>query len=245
MAESDEHERWLDERLDRLVAPREPSGFADELWERVRAAEHAAARRWRLTSIALGVVAVAAVAAAAALAATLAASPAKTTIDRTVSCATALQGQRPAIWLWGNVRTELSPVASMQVLPVGPTLVAGVWKLPTPDLSFATAKDSFVVDRAACAPSRLRVPFSAAGLTASIPITTTFKGEFRESCVVADRARADPVLLHVHLDLSAGVPTRAELAIRNAVTGKPFAYVVWTPKRVTSSFAPSCSDVGG
>jgi hypothetical protein len=245
MAESDDHERWLRERLQRLVAPPEQPGFADELWERVQAAEHASAHRWRLTSIALAVVAIAAVAAATALAATLASSPGKTTIDQTVSCTTALQGQRPVVWLWGNVRTRLTPVASMQVLPIGPTLLGGVWKLPTPELSFATAKDSFVIDHATCTPSRRRVPLAAAGLPASIPITTTFKGDFREICVVANRAHADPVLLHIRLTLSGGVPTHAELAARNAVTGKPFAYVAWTPTRVASFFASTCSDMGG
>jgi len=245
MAESDEHERLLQERLQRLVAPPEPPGFADELWERVQASEHASARRWRLTSIALAVVAIAAVAAATALAATLASSPGKTTIDQTVSCTTVLQGQRPTVWLWGNVKTRLSPVASVQVLPTGPTILGGVWKLPTPELSFATAKDSFVIDHATCAPSHRQVPLAAAGLPASIPITTTFKGNFRESCVIADRADGDQVLLHIRLILSGGVPVRAELAARNAATGKPFAYLVWTPTRVASFFASSCSDIGG
>jgi hypothetical protein len=231
-----------DPRLGRLAAPQPRPSFHDELWERVEAAERAATRRWRRTSIALAVVAVSAVVAATALAATLASSPHESVIGETLSCATTLQGQRPVVSVQANVKTRQIPVASLAVLttPGGDVVVAGSPNQVSQQLAVAAAKDGFGVDDATCAPSHRRVPLAAAGLPASTTITTTFLGSFWQSCAIADRARADRALLHVHVTLAGGVPTRAELAIRNEATNKPIAYVVWTPTRVSSFFAQSC-----
>ncbi len=231
-----------DPRLGRLAAPEPRPGFHDELWERVEAAERAATRRWRRASIALGVVAVSAVAAATALAATLASSAHTSVIDQTLSCATTLQGQRPVIWVQANVKTRQIPVAGFDVMtvPGGDVAVAGSPNQTSQQLAVAAAKDGFGVDDATCAPSTRRIPLAASGLPASTTITTTFIGSFWESCAIADRARADRALLHVHVTLADGVPVRAQLAIRNEATGGPIAYVVWTPMRVSSFFAQSC-----
>jgi hypothetical protein len=169
--------------------------------------------------------------------------PSGRVVDQTFSCATSLQGQRPVLLLWGNVRTKLSPVASMQVLPAGVTILHGTWSLPTAELSFAAAKSSLAVDPAACLSSHRPVPLAAAGLPANTPITPTFLGNLRQSCIVADRARADRALLHIRLELADGVATRAQLAIRDAVTGEPVAYVIWTPTRILSFLSPTCSPI--
>ena len=231
-----------DPRLGRLAAPQPRPGFHDELWERVEAAERAATRRWRRTSIALAVVAVSAVAAATALAATLTSSQRASVIDETLSCATTLQGQRPLIWVQAHVKTRQIPVAGFDVetTPGGNSVVAGAPNAVTQQLAVAAAKDGFGVDDVTCAPSHRRVQLAAAGLPASTTITTTFIGSFWESCAIADRARADRALLHVHVTLADGVPTRAQLAVRNEATNKPIAYVVWTPTRVSSFFAQAC-----
>ncbi len=231
-----------DPRLGRLAAPEPRPGFHDELWERVEAAERAATRRWRRTSVALAVLALSAIAAATALAASLASSGRASVIDRTLSCATTLQGQRPVVWVQANVKTRQIPVASLAVLtvPGGDVVIAGAPRQTTQQLSVAAAKNGFGVDDGACAPSSRHVPLAAAGLSASTTITTTFLGSFWQTCPIADRARADRALLHVHVTLADGVPTRAQLAVRNETTNKPIAYVVWTPTRVSSFFAQSC-----
>lgn len=228
-----------DPRLGRLAAPEPRPGFHDELWERVEAAERAATRRWRRTSIALAVVAVSAVAAATALAATLASSQRTSVIDKTLSCATELQGQRPVIWVQANVKTQQIPVASLEVLTTPDTNSAAT-SPASQQLAVAAAKDGFGVDDATCAPSHRRVPLAASGLPASTTITTTFLGSFWQSCAIADRAHADRVLLHVHVTLAGGVPTRAELAVRNEATNKAIGYIVWTATRVSSFFAQTC-----
>ena len=233
-------------RLDRLAAPPARPGFREELWERVEAAERAATRRWRRLSVALAVVAAFAVAGATALAATLVSSKSPSAIDKTLSCTTSLQGQRPVIWVQANLKSRLIPVSSVDVLtnPAANSVVAGQQTQQSQQLAVAAAKDGIGIDDVTCVPSTRRVPLARSGLHAAPTITTTFIGSLWQSCVLANRPRADRALLHVHVTLSGGIPTNAELAVRNEVTNAPVAYVVWTPTRVVSYFAATCKPVG-
>jgi hypothetical protein len=229
-----------DDLLDGLGAPAPRPGFHERLMERAVEAEHASARHWRRVSIALAVVATAAIATASTLAATRGSAGAKTIVDRTLSCATALQGQRPIVWINANVKTKLNPVASLTATTLSDAVTVGTRSAP-PQLSVAQAKGGFGSDDGACAASHRRVPLSPSGLPASTTVTSTFIGQFWETCRTADHNRADRTLLHFHLVEKDGTPQSAELAIRNEATGKPVGYVVWTPSRIASWFAPACN----
>jgi hypothetical protein len=228
-----------DDVLAGLAAPPPRPGFHDALWDRAVAAERASARRWRRTSIALAAVTIAAIAAASAFAAGLGTDARASVIDRTLSCATSLQAQRPVMWVQANVKTKRNPVASLDVI----TLPATTWVVTgqKQQMSIGAAKDGFGIDDGSCTASKQRVPLVPSGLPASTTVTSTFLGSFWETCRTADHNRADRTLLHVHVTLKNGIPATAQLAIRNEATGKPVGYVEWTPKRVASWFGPACN----
>lgn len=237
MSESDDEVRWLQERLRRLVAPPAPPGFRDEVWERFQAADKASARRWRRTSIVLAAVAAAAIAAASVLAATRASVLTNGVIDETLSCQARVLAQRPSIQVGGNVITAKTPVASVDLLTVYRKTAQG---LLVPQVAFASTPNSFTVDRTVCRTSKRRVPLAPAGLPANAVVTPTFAGSWGNICVTADRANADRVLVHVRVTVVHGIPSRGELAVRNEETGKPVAYVVWTPTRLASFSLATC-----
>ena len=93
-------------RLDRLAAPPARTGFHDELWDRVEAAERAATRRWRRTSIALAVIAIGAIATATSLAAALNTGSGRSVVDRTYSCVALSSGALPTVLIAAYVNTQ-------------------------------------------------------------------------------------------------------------------------------------------
>ncbi len=184
----------------------------------------------------LAAVAAAAIAAASVLAATRTSVLTNGVIDETLSCQARVLAQRPSIQVGGNVITAKTPVASVDL----PTVYRKAQGLLVPQVAFASTPNSFTVDRTVCRTSKRRVPLAPAGLPANAVVTPTFAGSWGNICVMADRANADQVLVHVRVTVVHGIPSRGELAVRNEETGKPVAYVVWTPTRLASFSLATC-----
>ena len=237
MAESDEHERLLQERLQRLVAPPEPPGFADELWERVQAAEHAAAQP-------------------------LAADEHRARgrggrrgCGCDGACGDALvraherRHRRDAVVFNARVGTTAEHSGRRQRGHVEDACGWGHSAGPSTRRCRAFSyrrsrlpppRDSFTVDRAVCKTSKRQVPLAPAGLPANPVVTPTFAGSWGNICVIADRASANHTLVRVRVTVKNGVPVRGELAVRDEETNKPVAYVVWTPTRLASYSLATC-----
>ncbi|HET7572705.1 MAG TPA: hypothetical protein VFJ77_08585 [Gaiellaceae bacterium] len=215
-------DEWVRERLARLAPPPRRRGFEDELWERVQARERAAARRWRLASVALAAVAVAATAAAAVLATARAPGA---TIDRTFACTTQVQGGLHTFALEAWPRDPQLPAAGVRLTTRTQTLMA-----------FNTfGRQPLAVDGSGCRAVRRTVPLSPAGLRSAGSFGVGYV-HFSTRCLLGGR-----VLVHLRLRTDGrGRPVAAQLALRLEKRNRPVAYVRWSPKRVVASVTPSC-----
>jgi hypothetical protein len=241
--------RLAREATERLLPPHSPE-FFDELWSRIEVDSRV--RRRRRHRLVAGVVAAtaAAVAAAAVYAAPVifSATSGSAGIDRTYSCRVQVRGGAPAV----DVGAEVSVFKPASLNPTGkPGVVPGsagvttarknVGNVFVPQVSFRAVKNSFTVDRTLCRRSSRHVALQPAGLASNGTATPDFEGGFYDRCVSARR-----VLVRVRLSLQDGVPARALLAVRNDdVKSRPIAFVRWSPSRVTSYLAASCTSVNG
>jgi hypothetical protein len=236
------------ELLERVVRPARP-GFYEELWDRIQAAERAAARRWR---------AVAVVAIAAAIGATTAAGvlafdhTARGTIDETFSCPVPERGGVNLLNLFARIKGSPPTVvhgkrvanpATVEV-DAGRTLLMNAGAPVIYQATYAGAstayKGGYTFDRQVCKSTR-PIPLSSASLHAAGTFKGTHGGGVARECWLASVAT---VRLRVTLGRS-GLPVSARLALRSGKKLHPTAYVEWTPTLVRAWLSPSCHDYTG
>jgi hypothetical protein len=236
------------ELLEQMVRPAR-AGFYDDLWERIQAAERAAARRWR---------AVAVVAIAAAIGATTAAGvlafdhAAGGTIDETFSCPVPERGGVNLLNLFARVKgspptvvhgKRLANPATVEV-DAGRTLLMNAGVPMVYQATYAGAstayKGGYTFDRQVCKPTRA-IPLSSAGLRARATFKGTHGGGIARECWLGTVAT---VRLRVTLGKS-GVPVKARLALRSGTKLHPVVYVEWTPTLVRAWLSLSCHDYAG
>lgn len=105
-------------------------------------------------------------------------------------------------------------------------------------MGFSAKKNSLRIDTSTCSHVRQQIPLKSKGLSGP-PITVTPKlfGHDFEQCGTAGR-----VLVRLRLMTTAGVPTHALVAIRNANTKhRPIAFYNWSPSKFSVYIANSCS----
>lgn len=235
------------EALRRLSVPAERPRFFDELRGRMLEHDRAAARRWRLTSLALGAAAAAALAAASVLAATSGHSVASgktTVVDRTISCRVAATHQ---VYVDALVTIHQAAEQNNPAYVFPANVGVATWpRYAKPNdtqsailgqFGFKATKKGVTVDRLRCKTSAKRVPLRAAGLPSNGTNTESFKGGIRQLCPARPR-----VLIHYHVTEAGGLPQKAQVAVRNDNARRtPIAYIDWTAKRVTSFTPISCS----
>jgi hypothetical protein len=234
--------------LRRLSVPAEGPRFFEELRGRMQEHDRAAARRWRLTSLALGAAAVSALAAASVLAAaSIHSAPAGKTavVDRTISCRVAptQYGVYVAAWVTIHRAADQNNPAYLFPANVGVTTWQRNAKPNDPrspligQLAFNSAKKGVFVDRVRCRSSKRRVPLGPARLPSNGTNTESFKGGIQQVCRGAAR-----ILVHYRVTETGGVPQKAQVAVRDDNRRlTPLAYLDWTPKRVTTFTPISCS----
>lgn len=226
------------------VAPEAPR-FFEGLRERMSEHDRALARRWRRVSVALALVSVMAIAAAAVLAASSASSgPASTrVVDRTISCPVQFLQNAHALDIGASTEidnTTLPPAMRVANLDVFTVLRHTNPKDPrsffVPQLEFLSRKDSLKTDTPFCRGSRRHVPLRSAGLPSNGTLTPSFVGRVNVRCIAAARA-----LIRFRVTETGGVPTRAQVAIRNDdARTSPIAYLSWAPRRLTSFLENRC-----
>jgi len=220
--------------LERHDLPRERAGFFDEIWEAVQAREHAAAVRWRRVSAVLAAVAAAAVTAAGVLAAPHTSNVA----DSTSTCLLGVQGGLPVFDIGAE---PLSPPIGADGfrIPGNVTMTSSGSLFDGTKLFVAQGgAKGYLLDSSACKDGGRRIPLAADGLAPAGTFKTGYQGvDIR--CLVATR-----ITLRVRLTTSSkGLPTRVQLAVRNARTNKPLAFVDWT-ERVVRAYASRACRVG-
>lgn len=235
------------EALRRLAVPPERARFFDELRGRMQEHDRAAARRWRLTSLALGAAAVSALAAASVLAATSghsAASGKTSVVDRTISCQVAPTHQ-VYVGAWVTIHRAADQNNPAYVFPASVGVTTWQRNANPSDprspligqLAFNSSKKGIFVDRLRCAGSRRHVPLGSAGLPSNGTNTESFKGGIQQVCRSVTR-----ILIHYRVTEVGGRPRQAKVAIRSDnARMTPLAYVDWTPKRVTSFTPINCT----
>lgn len=228
----------LRDALERLAdqAPPPRDRFDEELWERVRAGERAARRRWRVATVAAATVAAAAVGATAVFA--LRGAPAGTTVDRTISCrmTTALSSATVGV---GAGVTEPGPDGdAFAGVSNGQLTFAGAGKSILPATGEKLVTRGYYLDRTVCSGSRAKVPLAPSGLRSLGVFSRAGNAQMGEDCSVASNS-AVTIRLRVVLS-KPGVPVSAQLAVRGGKHPHPLAFVSWTPKRFRAYVAPGC-----
>lgn len=234
--------------LRRLVVPPERPRFFEELRGRILEHDRAAARRWRLTSLAFAAIAISVVAAASVLAAASSHSSAagKTiVVDRTISCRVASKQYGVYVGAWVTIHRAADQNNPADVFPASVAVTTWQRNANPSDprspligqLAFNSSKQGISVDRLRCGGSRRHVPLGSAGLPSNGTNTESFKGGIQQVCRGATR-----ILIHYRVTEVGGRPRQAKVAIRSdSARMTPLAYVDWTPKRVTSFTPISCT----
>ena len=230
--------------LERIPLVERP-GFFDALRIGMQEHDRRVARRWRRVSAALGVIAVAAVAATAVLAATAVSGAVPRVADETLSCAIQVRTSAHALDV-SAVTENTNPAARTSAAYFDVyTFTKKATSNPSspfvPQVEFGSVLDSLKIDRSLCRPSHRSVALRPSGLTPNGTVTPTFQGGFEQRCITAARA-----LIRFRLSEVGGVPTRAQVAIRDDNAKEtPIAYVVWTPKRISYSLEDNCLPYNG
>jgi hypothetical protein len=242
-----------------LVPPPPRRRFHEELWEKVAAAEHAAARRWRTIAVAAVTVAVAGTSAAGVLAF---GSGGSGPLDRTLSCPAPqdrldvlaqVKGPTTSVYDAGlpNPKKLVPPPHSSRLVP-HPALVevdagryinvnAGISTLYQTTFAGASPsyKSGYSFDGTVCKQAKT-IPFTSTGLKKIGVFTGTQGGGVSAKCTLASPAT---LRMRVTLGMS-GTPTAATLTLRGGKRLRPVAYVEWTPKRVSVWLAAGCDPYG-
>lgn len=246
-----------------LVPPPPRRRFHDELWEKVAAAEHAAARRWRTIAVAAVSVAIAGTSAAGVLAL---GSGGSGPLDRTLTCpapqdrlAVLAQVKGPTTYAYqaGSpnpnkdvpwypglpLHTRPVPHPALLEVDAGRRVVINQGVHTLYQTTFAGAspsyKSGYSFDGTVCKQAKT-IPFASTGLKKIGVFTGTQGGGVSAECTLASPAT---LRMRVTVDKS-GAPTAAKLALLGGKKLRPVAYVEWTPKRVSVWLAAGCDPYG-
>ena len=220
-------------RLDRLAAPPARAGFHDELWERVEAAERAATRRWRRTSIALAVIAIGAIATATSLAAALNTGSGRSVVDRTYSCVALSSGALPTVLIAAYVNTQKFPGS----IDMGTRPDTSPGDNEAFYIDWGAGTNKLIVDPSGCQAVNRAVPLKSRGLPSNGVQTSTFAGGFYDTCNTNRR-----VDVRIRISASGDVPISAEFAVQNELNGRAIAFVNWTPHREETYLSSRCRE---
>lgn len=248
--------------LDDLVPPAPRRRFHDELWEKVAAAEHAAARRWRTIAVAAATVAIAGVSAAGVLAF---GSGGTGPLDRTLSCPApqdrlavlaGVRGPSKFVYQAGSpdpnkvvpfhrgwpVHTKLVTHPALVEVDAGRRIILNQGITTLYQTTFAGAspsyKSGYSFDGTVCKQAKT-VPFTSTGLKKIGVFTGTQGGGVTADCPIAS-----PATLRMRVTLKSGTPTAATLMLLGGKKLQPVAYVEWAPKRVSVWLAAGCDPYG-
>lgn len=162
------------------------------------------------------------------------------TLDKTFSCRV-----RKQHFINLNASVTLPPLQNqpqpgvLSVTTVQKTLKQnGGVVVTVSQLGFSARKNSLRIDTSTCSRVKQQIPLKSKGLSGP-PITVTPKlfGHDFEQCDTAGR-----VLVRLRLKTTAGVPTHALVAIRNANTKhRPIAFYNWSPSKFSVYIANSCT----
>lgn len=236
--------------LEDLVPPPPRRAFHQELWEKIAAAEHAAARRWR----AVAVVAAALAAAGTAAAGVLAVDTGETgPLDRTLSCPAPqnrldvlahVTGSPTYVYQPGlPSKGKFVPHPALVEVDAGRHLIrnAGIDTLYQTIFAGASPayKSGYSFDGSVCKEVK-PIPFTSTGLKRIGVFTGTQGGGISAECPLGN-----PATLRMRVMLGkSGAPTAATLTLRGGRKLQPVAYVEWTPTRVTAWLARGCDPYG-
>ena len=241
--------------LDDLVPPPPRRRFHDELWEKVAAAEHAAARRWRTIAVAAVTVAVAGTSAAGVLAFGGGGSG---PLDRTLTCPAPqnrlevlahVKGPPTYVYQPGTSTKDhfvpgwFVPHPALVEVDAGRHVIRNAGLNTLYQTIFAGAspsyKSGYSFDGSVCKQANT-IPFTSAGLKKIAVFTGTQGGGISAECPLAN-----PATLRLRVTLAkSGQPTAARLTLRGGDKLRPVAYVDWTPTRVTAWLARGCDPYG-
>jgi hypothetical protein len=238
---TDERDDWIRAALERMPVPPESPAFFDDLWEAAQARERAAARRWRRISLALALVAAAAISSAAVLAA--APSSASTAVDVRGVCVAQEQGGIPAFIVGAFVGGPRRGGPPAKKPPPGFHVDPTVWITTTqgfvpntaPVFSLNSVFSGYQLDRRACPPTSMAIVLSHRGLGNPVHLDAENLRLVRRCLGPAHFA----FRVRITNDRS-GIPIRVQMAVVNARTAKPLAYLTWSPSRVDGWSADSC-----
>jgi hypothetical protein len=226
-----------------LVSPPPRRRFDEELWDRLEAAQGAAARRWRVVAVATAVLAAAGIAAAGVLAVN---STSSAVVDRTLSCP-APNGKlqlfahvpgRP-IFVYGTRQ----PRPALLELDAGRSVALNGGVLRVFERTYAgaytsesiTQKAGYTIDGGACRATGA-IPLSSSGLPSAGVFSGTQGAGIATECLVGGTAT-----LRMHVTLAkSGLPVAAELALRSGASRRPVAFIQWTSKHVHAWLARGC-----
>ena len=225
--------------------------------------ERAAARRWRLISVAAVTVAVAGTSAAGVLAF---GSGGGGPLDRTLSCPApqdrlavlaqvkghttyAYQAGSPnpnkdVPWYPGlPLHTRPVPHPALVEVDAGRHIVINAGPHTLYQTTFAGAspsyKSGYSFDGTVCKQART-IPFTSTGLKKIGVFTGTRGGGVSAECTLTS-----PATMRMRVTLGkSGLPTAATLTLRGGKKLRPVAYVEWTPKRVSVWLAAGCDPYG-
>ena len=103
---------------------------------------------------------------------------------------------------------------------------------------FKDVKSSLKVDKSVCSPSSRKVPLKPSGLALDQTVTRNVSAHVNGHCPT----RAKRVLVHFRIELSAGAPARALLAVRrDDAKHRPLAFFKWSPRKVTDYLVDGCT----
>jgi hypothetical protein len=240
----------IEERIANHLRPAERPDFFDELWERTEADASRRAKRWRTASVALAVVALAAITSTAVVAARRASTTVggPRVVDRTVECGAKIGGV-PGLNLFarvnepplravpqpGLVGVDAGNTASPQALFAGAGRLLWVWS-PTAH-KYSYIKSGYEFDRTMCRPtSRLAL------VSSRLPALGTFSNaghaDLNATCPTAS---GSVVTVRMRVRLARpGAPTSAKVAVAVGRHRHPVAFVDWTPTRFKAFLADGC-----
>ncbi|HEX4324217.1 MAG TPA: hypothetical protein VHZ77_06245 [Gaiellaceae bacterium] len=160
------------------------------------------------------------------------------TIDATYSCRV---GSQHVVNLSGTVTlppVKNQPQPGLLVLTTGAkTVTKGGTTTTVSQVGLSAKKNSLRIDKSSCRRVKHQIPLKPKGLVGPITVTPRLFGHVSEACGPTT-AR---VLVRLRLQITAGAPTHALLAVRNDnAKNRPIAFYNWSPRKVSGYTGKSC-----
>jgi hypothetical protein len=108
-------------------------------------------------------------------------------------------------------------------------------------VGFSARKNSLRIDKSSCKQVKKQIPLKSKGLSGPPETATPTKyGHLNLRC-----GAATSVLVRLRITVTAGVPSRALVAVRTvSPKNKPVAFYSWSPQKVSAYSNDSCVDLG-